>query len=54
MGFGGGRGMRRNGFKGGGGGQFKKMKEKRGSGKIKLGWKRFSIDEKFFWFIHEI
>ena len=40
--------------KGGGGGQFKKMKEKRGSGKIKLGWKRFSIDEKFFWFIHEI
>ena len=25
-----------------------------GLGRIKLGWKRFSIDEKFFWFIHEI
>ena len=35
----------------------KKMKEKGGggwSGKIKLGWKGFSIDDKFFWFIHEI
>ena len=52
MGFGGGGAYEKNGFKRGT--SLKKMKEKGGSCKIKLRWKRFSIDEKFFWFLHEI
>ena len=48
-----GGGMRKkNGFKGVGGGQPKTNEGK--GGQIKLGWKRFSTDEKVFWFIHEI